>query len=162
TLDADLQRVAADVLHRHLLAVGERYVHDGAVLVADNATGEVLAYVGGVPGLGSARYVSGIHARRQAGSALNPLLYPLAPAQSLPPPASLPEDTPLELAVAGGLYRPRNYDERFRGLVSVRTALASSLNVPAVRTLDLLGVEAAVQQLRRLGFDGLTEAGDFY
>jgi penicillin-binding protein 1C len=64
--------------------------------------------------------------------------------------------------VAGGLYRPRNYDEGFKGLVSVRTALASSLNVPAVRALDLVGEEAAVELLRRLGFDGLRESGDYY
>src|SRR5262249_52724922 len=62
----------------------------------------------------------------------------------------------------GGLYRPQNYDEQFRGLVSVRTALASSLNVPAVRTLALVGAEAFLQQLRKLGFIGLTESGDYY
>ena len=67
-----------------------------------------------------------------------------------------------EFPAKEGEYRPRNYDERFRGLVSVRTALASSLNVPAVRTLDLIGEEAAVEQLRRLGFAGLTESGEFY
>src|SRR5262249_9340817 len=50
----------------------------------------------------------------------------------------------------------------FRGLVSVRTALASSLNVPAVRTLGLVGADAMVQQLQSLGFAGLVEAGDFY
>jgi penicillin-binding protein 1C len=63
--------------------------------------------------------------------------------------------------VAGGLYRPRNYDDHFRGLVTARIALAGSLNVPAVRTLGLVGAEAMVQQLRRLGFD-LPEAGDYY
>src|SRR5206468_7975922 len=55
-----------------------------------------------------------------------------------------------------------NYDDRFRGLVSVRTALASSLNVPAVRTLGLVGEDAFIAHLRRLGFAGLREAGSFY
>jgi len=64
--------------------------------------------------------------------------------------------------VVGGLYRPRNYDEAFRGLVPVRTALASSLNVPAVRALGLVGADVFVHQLRRLGFAGLTESADFY
>ena len=162
TLDAGAQRVAADALRRHLLAVRARHVQDGAVLVVDNATGEVLAYVGGDPDLGSARYVSGIRARRQAGSTLKPFLYALALDQRLLTAASVLEDTPLELPVAGGLYRPHNYDEQFRGLVSLRTALGSSLNVPAVRTLDLLGPEAGVERLRRLGFEGLHEDGDFY
>ena len=135
---------------------------DGAVLVVDNASGEVLAYVGGSGDLGSARHVDGIRARRQAGSTLKPFLYAEALDRRLLTAASLLEDTPLDLAVAGGLYRPRNYDEGFRGLVSVRTALASSLNVPAVRALDLVGEEAAVELLRRLGFDGVRESGDYY
>lgn len=162
TLDAELQRVAAASLRQHLLAVRAQHVQDGAVLVVDNETGEVLAYIGGSGELSSARYVDGIHSRRQAGSTLKPFLYGLALDQRLLTAASLLEDTPLDLAVAGGLYRPRNYDDHFKGLVTVRTALASSLNVPAVRTLDLIGAEAAVQQLRRLGFEGLTEAGDYY
>lgn len=86
----------------------------------------------------------------------------LALDQRLITPASLLEDTPLEIAVPGGVYRPQNYDEQFRGLVSVRTALAGSLNIPAVRTLQLVGAEPFVRQLRRLGFVGLHEAGDYY
>jgi penicillin-binding protein 1C len=129
--------------------------------VVENATGAVLAYVGGSGELSSARFVDGVRARRQAGSALKPFLYGLALEARLLTPASLLPDTPLEVPVFGGLYRPRNYDETFRGLVPVRTALASSLNVPAVRTLGLVGAEEFVQQLRRLGF-GLTESGEFY
>src|SRR5207249_8576927 len=72
------------------------------------------------------------------------------------------EEGRVEILVSGGLYRPQNYDEGFLGLVSVRTALASSLNVPAVRTLGLVGDEVFAQRLRRLGFEGLPEGGDFY
>jgi penicillin-binding protein 1C len=128
----------------------------------DNKTGDVLAYVGASGELSSARHVDGIRARRQAGSALKPFLYGMALDHRLLTPASLLEDAPLEMPVAGGMYRPRNYDERFNGLVTVRTALAASLNVPAVRTLNLVGVETFVEQLRRLGFSGLTESGEFY
>jgi len=162
TLDAAFQRVATDALRRNLLAVLERRVQDGAVLVVDNASGDVLAYVGGSSDLSSARYVDGIRAQRQAGSTLKPFLYGLALDQRLLTPAALVEDTPFEVAVPGGLYRPRDYDEQFRGLVSVRTALSGSLNIPAVRTLQLLGAEAFVRQLRRLGFAGLVESGDYY
>jgi penicillin-binding protein 1C len=137
-------------------------VEDAAVLVADNVTGEVLAYVGGSGLLSSSRYVDGIQARRQAGSSLKPFLYGLALDQRLITPASLLEDTPLEIPVSGGLCRPQNYDEQFRGLVTVRTALASSLNVPAVRTLTLVGSETFVQQLRALGFEGVKESGEYY
>ncbi len=162
TLDRGLQQFAADVLRRHLLAARDRRVRDGALLVVENATGDVLAYVGGSGDLSSAAFVDGVRARRQAGSALKPFLYGLALERRLLTPASLLEDTPLDLAVAGGIFRPRNYDEQFRGPVSVRTALAGSVNVPAVRTLSLVGLETFVGQLRRLGFGGLTESGEFY
>jgi penicillin-binding protein 1C len=162
TLDGALQRFAVETLARQLLAVHDQRVNDGAVLVVDNDHGEVLAYVGGSGSLSGARHVDAIQAHRQAGSALKPFLYGLALDQRLVTPASLLEDAPLEVATPTGLYRPHNYDEQFRGLVSVRTALAGSLNVPAVRMLGLVGADAMVQQLRGLGFAGVVEAGDFY
>jgi penicillin-binding protein 1C len=162
TLDSRLQEVAADILRHRLVAVRDQRVHDGAILVVENRSGEVLAYVAGSGELSSARYLDSIQARRQTGSALKPFLYGMALEQRILTPASLLQDEPLEVAVLGGLYRPRNYDEQFRGLVTVRTALGASLNIPAVRTLQLLGAEAFVQQLRRLGFDGAIESGDYY
>jgi len=71
-------------------------------------------------------------------------------------------DTPLEVPEERGLYRPLDYDRQFRGLVSMRTALASSLNVPAVRTAALIGVETLAEHLRRLGFAEIVEPGDYY
>ena len=162
TLDADVQRTARDALRRALDALRDRRVEDGAVLVADNASGDVLAYVGGSGALSRARFVDTVRARRQPGSTLKPFLYGLAFDRRLLTPASLVEDAPLAIPVAGGLYRPRDYDDRFRGLVSARTALASSLNVPAVRTLALLGTDAFAETLRALGFAGITEDGDWY
>jgi penicillin-binding protein 1C len=161
TLDAATQRVAEHALDRALRDLDGREVGDGAVLVADNATGDVLAWVGG-DARSKARFVDMARARRQPGSTLKPFLYGLAFERRLLTPASLVEDTPLALAVAGGLYRPRDYDTRFRGLVSARTALAASLNVPAVRTLGLVGGDAFVALLGRLGFAAATESGDYY
>ena len=77
-------------------------------------------------------------------------------------PASLLLDTPLELPEERGLYRPLDYDRQFRGLVSMRTALASSLNVPAVRTAELVGVEALAEHLRAAGLREIVEEGDYY
>ena len=162
TRDRDAQQAATAALHRHLTEVRARHVDDGAVLVVDNASGEVRAYVGSSGPLSEARWVDGVQASRQAGSSLKPFLYGLAIEQRLLTAASLLDDSPLEIPVSGGLYRPQNYDDRFRGLVSVRTALASSLNVPAVRALGLLGEDALVTHLRRLGFAGLHESGSFY
>src|SRR5262249_15728474 len=136
TLDAAIQRDALASLRRNLLAVRARGVGDGAVLVVDNQSPDVRASVGSSGALSSASEVDGVVARRQPGSTLKPFLYGLAIEQRLLTPGTLLEDAPLELGVAEGLYRPRNYDDAFRGLVSVRTALASSLNTPAVRTLE--------------------------
>ena len=162
TLDGTLQRVATEILKRQLLATQAGHVQDGALLVVDNASGEVLAYVGSSGNLSDARHVDGVRAPRQAGSTLKPFLYGLALDQRLLTPASLIQDAPLELAQPNGLYRPRNYDEQFKGLLTVRTALAGSVNVPAVKTLTLVGAEAFVGQLIRLGFEGVTESGEFY
>jgi penicillin-binding protein 1C len=162
TLDVALQRFTLDTLQRQLADLADRSVADGAVVVADNRTGEVLAYVGNAGNSASAFYVDGVRAARQAGSTLKPFLYGMAIEQRLVTAASLVEDSPVNLVTPTGLYVPQNYDREFKGLVSLRTALSSSLNVPAVRTLMLVGADAFAERLRRLGFADVTEDGDFY
>jgi penicillin-binding protein 1C len=102
-----------------------------------------------------------VRARRQAGSTLKPFLYGLAFEDRLLTPASRLEDTPLDVATATGIYRPENYDHAFRGLVPARVALASSLNVPAVRVAQLVGVDRFVARLGALGFEELRRP-DYY
>ena len=161
TLDRDLQQFAAEALERHILALHGRNVRDGAVLVLDNASGDVLAYIGSTGRISSARYVDGVEAARQAGSTLKPFIYGAAFDRKLLTAATLIEDSPIDIPAVGGLYRPSNYDNQFVGPVSVRTALASSLNIPAVRALGLLGVETGVRTLETAGFRSL-EAADYY
>ncbi|MBK7250028.1 MAG: penicillin-binding protein 1C [Gammaproteobacteria bacterium] len=162
TLDADLQQLATRVLRAQLAGLAARNVRDGAVLVVENTSGEVLAYVGSAGPYSSASQVDGVRARRQAGSTLKPFLYELALERRHVTAASLLDDSPIVLDTVSGLYLPQNYDRDFKGLVSVRTALASSLNVPAVRTLVLVGVEPFRERLHSLGFEGITQPGDFY
>ncbi len=162
SIDAHVQAVAVESLHRRLSDLQDRSAGDGAVLVVDNASGEVLAYVGSAHGLSRSSDVDGVRAKRQAGSSLKPFLYALALGRGLVTPATLLEDEPLEVPVDGSLYRPANYDGNFRGLVSVRTALAASLNIPAVRMLMLAGEDSFVTTLRQLGFDGVTQGGSWY
>jgi penicillin-binding protein 1C len=162
TLDADVQALAADVLGRHLAALGGRNVRDGAVIVVDNASGEVRAYVGSAGAGSRASAVDGVRARRQAGSTLKPFLYGLAFERRYLTAASLLDDSPVNLDTASGVYLPQNYDLVFRGPVSTRTALGSSLNIPAVRTLVLVGVEAFRDRLWSLGYAGLTQDGEYY
>ncbi len=161
TLDAGIQRFAAETLRRQLELLRHQNVHDGAVLVVENKTGDVLAYIGNDGDRASARYVDGVRAPRQAGSTLKPFLYGLAYEQRLLTTASLIDDSPLDVPVAGGVYRPRNYDNHFHGLVTSRTALAASLNVPAVKTLNLVGVDRLIDRLAAFGFRDLRPA-EFY
>jgi penicillin-binding protein 1C len=106
--------------------------------------------------------VDGVTAKRQAGSTLKPFLYALAFDRRILTAASWLEDSPLDLSVTTGIYQPQNYDRGFQGRVTVRTALASSLNIPAVRALEMAGVESFLGVLRELGIRDLSESGDFY
>jgi penicillin-binding protein 1C len=162
SLDSQIQRFTLDRLIHHLLPLKTQNAKDGAVLVVENRTGNVLAYVSYSGDPLSARFVDGVQAKRQAGSTLKPFLYGLAFDLRILTPASLLDDSPLDIAVLSGIYQPRNYDSRFKGFVTSRIALASSLNVPAVKTLSLVGVEAFLNKMRQLGIKGLNEAGDFY
>jgi penicillin-binding protein 1C len=158
TLDANLQRYAQAALRQQIMALRERNVKDGALVVLDNASGEILAYVGNAGG----SEVDGVAALRQAGSTLKPFLYELALERKQLTAASLLDDTAVDISTASGLYIPQNYDKEFKGYVSARTSLASSLNVPAVRTLMMVGLDRFHGRLRELGLDSLTEAADYY
>ena len=162
TLSAPIQRRARDVLARQLGGLDGRNVRDGAALVVDNASGEVLAYVGSAGQHSSASAVDGVRALRQAGSTLKPFLYGLAFERRYLTPASLLEDSPVNLETTTGLYIPQNYDRRYLGPVSARTALAGSLNIPAVRTLILVGVENFRDRLGQLGYDDLNRDAEYY
>ena len=161
TLRAPLQRFAVQTLDRHLRELRNRNVQDGAIVVLDNATGAVLAWVGSSGELGRAGEVDFVTALRQPGSTLKPFLYAQAIAERRLTAASLLDDSSTHIQTAGGLYIPQNYDRQFKGWVSVRTALGSSLNVPAVRALVMVSPDAFAKQLKMLGLP-LKEAGDFY
>jgi len=161
TLDARLQRVAIAALRRQLAELSGRNVEDGAIVVLDNASGEVRAWVGSSGSLSDAAQVDGVLARRQPGSTLKPFVYGLAFERRLLTPASLLDDSPAQLATANGLYLPQNYDHDFKGWVSARTALGASLNVPAVRVGAMLGPDALVARLNALGL-ALPQEGGYY
>jgi penicillin-binding protein 1C len=162
TIDRRIQTAAIVALRRQLAGLGSDRVRDGAVVVLDNATGEVLAYVGGVGLKSTASQVDGANARRQAGSTLKPHLYAQVIEHGWLTAASILDDSPVQLDTASGLYVPKNYDHSFQGPVSVRHALASSLNVPAVRALVIDDVQQFRDRLWALGYHGLVEDGEYY
>lgn len=161
-IDGSLQRFASETLRTHLAELNTQNVEDGAVVVLDNASGEVLAYVGSSGDLSGAPEVDGVAALRQPGSTLKPFLYGMAIDQGWLNASSVLDDSPLALTTPSGLYIPQDYDRNFHGAVSVRYALGSSLNVPAVRALTLVGVDRFLNALRDLGLSNLTREADHY
>lgn len=161
TLDRELQLYAEELVKNYISRMKKENVTNAAVVVLENATGAVLAYVGSADFYDDIYHgqVDGARALRQSGSTLKPFVYALAFDKGLLTPASLlsDEDTFFE-----GGFRPRNYDETFHGLVSARTALACSYNIPAVKAAEKTGVPALLSFLRALGLMTLSKPADFY
>ncbi len=147
TLDIGLQ-VSLETLAR------ERAIQLGpalsiAMIVADNATGDILASVGGADYFSKQRAGSLdlTRAIRSPGSTLKPFIYALAFEEGLAHPETLLEDRPTRY----GLYAPENFDLTFQGAVSARQALQMSLNVPAVDLLSIYGPQRFLTRLKAAG-----------
>lgn len=139
----NLERVAREAAER----LGPRI--SVAILMADAATGEVLARVGSSNFFDNGRsgWIDMTRAVRSPGSTLKPFIYGLAIEEGLVAQETMIEDRPTSFAG----YRPRNFDMAYQGNVSVRTALQLSLNVPAVRLLDAVGPARLSARFRRAG-----------
>ncbi len=162
TLDAELQReLEAETRHAVEMLAG-REVQHAAVIVLDNRSGDVLAWVGS-PDFWAEQngQTDMVISARQPGSALKPFLYALAFDRGLTA-ATVIADVPRSYATAAGPYQPRNYDRRFRGPVRIREALASSYNVPAVDVAERVGAGTLLRTLRLAGFESLTQDADHY
>lgn len=160
TIDKIVQEHGHKTIHRHLADLRQANANDAALLVLHNATGQVVAYVGSSR-FSAAPNFDHVQALRQAGSTLKPFLYQLAIEQQRITAASLLADTSAQFSTPYGLYVPQNYDEQFMGWVSARVALASSINIPAVRLLAQIGVDDFQYHLQELGFD-LPYNADYY
>ncbi|MFV9474606.1 penicillin-binding protein 1C [Advenella sp. RU8] len=161
TLNRDLQRYALQSIRRNLKPLQKHNANDAAVIVLDNRSGQILAYIGSSADLASAVHVDHVRALRQAGSTLKPFLYAQAIDQRRLTGASLLDDSPVNLDTGSGLYVPQNYDRQYSGWASVRVALASSLNIPAVRALTMVTPDAFQHLLSGLGLP-LEQSGDYY
>lgn len=157
TLDAGLQREADRLARLHLSRLRERSATNAAVVAIEPGTGRILALMGSATGpdprLGGE--IDMTTALRQPGSALKPFLYAAAFERGLTPATPL-LDLPTTFITERGPYTPLNFDRTFHGLVPLRTALGSSLNVPAVRTLEMLGVETMLEISHRFGLSTLS------
>ncbi|MBM9501747.1 penicillin-binding protein 1C [Leptospira sp. 201903071] len=160
TIDFDLQWKVTELAKNILDGLKKQNVAETGVVVLDNTSGAILAYVGNLPE-SRTFYVDAIQSRRQAGSTLKPFLYALAFEKKLLKPNSILEDSPSEWNAVSGIYRPSNYSDTYHGKVEAKFALASSLNIPAIHVLDLVGVSTFVQRLQELGIQNM-ERSDFY
>jgi penicillin-binding protein 1C len=163
TLDPELQADVVSLVRTELAGLADKRVGQAAVLVLDNPSGEVLAYVGSSDYFNEPRQGAndGVRSLRQPGSALKPFAYGLALARGHTPAEAL-SDIETHLATPSGDYTPRNYDRRVHGPVRLRAALQNSYNVPAVRLAEELGPEHVLELLRRAGFDTLTQDASHY
>ncbi|MBD5605492.1 MAG: penicillin-binding protein 1C, partial [Candidatus Eremiobacteraeota bacterium] len=165
TLDRPLQRFVEAQVRDVVASLAGHAASQAAAIVVDNASGDVLAYVGSRDYFDDADggRNDGVRALRQPGSTLKPFLYELALERRDVRPATILADVPVAYALPGArLYRPTDYADRFEGPVRVRVALANSLNVPAVRVLERVGVPAFLDRLHALGFTHLTKSPDYY
>ncbi len=163
TILPSLQSRMESIIARRLAALRERHVTQAAAVVIENKTGRVLALAGSRDFFSNeGGQINGAWAPHSAGSAVKPFTYLLALQRGFTP-ASIIPDLPIEFSTAGGIYRPENYDHRNYGPVTLRSALGSSLNIPAVRVLKQIGGEKVLYDtLQNLGITSLTEPADHY
>lgn len=163
TLDLPLNEQVERILRARLAQLREHNVRDAAAVVIDNASGDVIALVGSsdyfAPGTGQ---VNGAWAKRSAGSTLKPFTYLLALERGATP-ATMVADVRTSFLARDGFYRPENYNRRCYGPVSYRTALGSSLNIPAVKVLLAAGgPDALHERLRTVGLTTLNHPAEIY
>jgi penicillin-binding protein 1B len=165
TLDPILQRLATQTIGSGLAHLEKAYpaltAHadavQGALVALDPKTGAILAMVGSRD-YRSSQFNRAVQAKRQPGSLFKPLVYlaaldarrELAGGQPMTP-ATLIVDEPVTFPSGAGVWTPLNYDHRFHGTVSLRTALEQSLNVPAVKVAQMVGTKRILQLAQRLG-----------
>jgi 1A family penicillin-binding protein len=167
TLDLEMQRMAEDAVGTGLSRLEAKHPYlkktadhlQGALVAIDPRSGAILAMVGGRD-YRTSQFNHAVQAKRQAGSLFKPFVYLTALEQSLTAkegsitPASLLDDSPINFPDGASSWAPQNYDRQFHGPVSVRTALEQSLNVPAVRIAQSIGIPAIVRTLRAVGIQG--------
>lgn len=157
SLDLRLQTLAEEIVRAHVDKLAGRHVTNGALIALDPRTGEILAMVGSKD-----FYDTNIDGQvnvalrpRQPGSAIKPLTYLKAFEMGWTP-ATLLWDLPTTFPAFPEPYRPKNYDGKFHGPQSLRSALANSYNIPAVKALQFVGIDNFKEIAARLGITTLT------
>ncbi|MHB1004979.1 MAG: transglycosylase domain-containing protein [Chloroflexota bacterium] len=161
SLDPRLQQIAEDTAREHIATIKNLNANNAAVVAMDPRTAEVLAMVGSIDYWDDSidGQINMAVAERQPGSTLKPITYATDMEKLGWGPATVMIDQPTDFPGGQGMppYQPKNHDLKYRGPVTVRTALASSLNVPAVLALQAVGLPAMLEMAHRLGITSLTD-----
>lgn len=164
SLDGALQRRVQNLLDERLKALKRKNVHNGAALVVDHQSGEILAWVvaGATakdPMPGTA--IDAVRTPRQPGSSMKPFLYALALENGWSP-ATVLDDAPMTEAIGTGMHDFKNYSHTFYGKIALRDALGNSLNIPALETIAFVTPQKYLNTLHELGFESLSKPAEFY
>lgn len=153
TLDSDIQKLAEETIRQEISSLQRLNVTNGAAIVADPQTGEILSMVGSKDYFDSSidGNVNVTLQNRQPGSSIKVINYAYALSHGYTP-ASIIEDVPTTFDIPGQLpYKPKNYDGNFKGKVTLRSALAESRNIPAVKVLNSYGVQNMINLAEQMG-----------
>lgn len=168
TIDLEWQKYAEGSVARQVENLRFNGVSNGAAVVLDSKSGEIRAMVGSVDWYNTKfGKVNMATSPRQPGSSFKPVVYAAAFEQGLITPATLLKDMPVtfrsdpncKLSIC--YYAPRDYDNKFRGLVTVRRALANSLNIPSVEVMSKVGIENAIDKAKQFGITTLKSANNY-
>jgi penicillin-binding protein 1A len=151
TLDLEMQAAAEAAVRREIDAAQAAglNVSQGALVALEPATGAIRAMIGGYD-FAESQFNRAWQARRQPGSAFKPFVYLAAIASGMSP-GKIIVDEPIEYETPQGLWQPQNYGEQFVGPVRMRQALERSINIPAIRTLEEVGVGRVIAFAQRMG-----------
>lgn len=156
SIDAEFTESVRQHIEQTLNMYSDARVSDGAALVLDNLTGEILVWCGSTNFYREdTGQIDGVLVKNQTGSSMKPFLYAMALENGFAPSSVLP-DVPTDYG-SSEVYVPQNFNNRFNGPQLFRTCLASSLNIPAVTLLYRLGIDNYLEVLKKAGFDSLYE-----
>jgi len=158
TLDINKQNKAQEIVSAQVANLASRDVSNGALISTNPVTGDILAMVGSTdyynPQFGTVNVTT---SQRQPGSSFKPIVYLAAFEKGWNDKTEV-DDAPLSIPQTfGPPYVPQNYDLKFRGKVTLRRALANSLNIPAVHVMQYVGLQAALDMAHRLGITTLNQ-----
>lgn len=159
TLDASLQKQLTENIAKHLTTIRRNGGSNAAGVAIDPATGEIRALVGSADWNNTEwGKVNIVTTARQPGSSFKPVYYAEALAQGVITPATILHDKVTDF---GGGYKPKNADNKTRGDVTVRSAIAQSLNIPSVEVMQKLGIDKSIAAAKRMGITTLGDSKNY-